>query len=384
VRVGITGQSGFIGSHLYGYLKNDEDFTLIPYKRRFFENCYELDEFLKRCDAVVHLAGANRGPDEEVYETNVQLAEVLVSALKRVGSTPHLIYSSSIHETRDTAYGRSKLHAREMFSEWAHENGAKFTGLIIPNVFGPFCSPFYNSVVATFCHQLTHGQEPEIRDDQTIALVYIDDVLQKIQRVIMYGLESDEMTVPPNLEIKVSDLLDKLRGFKKQYIEKKVIPDLSDPFLLNLFNTFRSYIEPGHYPTPYDVKQDHRGRLFEAVRALNKGQAFFSTTKPGVERGNHYHRRKLERFITVKGRALVQLRRVGASTIQEYVLDGEKPSYIDIPVLYTHNLINIGEDELLMLFWTSELYNPEHPDTYYEPVNDPQSFDESIFMEAPT
>jgi len=382
VRVGITGQSGFIGSHLHSYLKNDEDVTLIPYQRRFFENAYELDKFLKRCDTVVHLAGANRGPDEKVYETNVQLAEGLISALIRAGSTPHLIYSSSIHESRDTAYGRSKLHARQTLSAWAHENDAKFTGLIIPNVYGPFCRPFYNSVVATFCHQLTHGQEPEIKDDQTIGLVYIDDVLQKMQRVIMYELESDEMMVPPNLEIKVSDLLNKLLIFKKQYMEEKVIPDLSDPFDLKLFNTFRSYIEPGHYPIPYEVKQDHRGRLFEAVRSLNQGQAFFSTTKPGVERGNHYHRRKVERFSIVKGRALVQLRRVGTTTVQDYVLDGEKPAYIDIPVLYTHNLINIGEEELLMLFWTSELYNPEDPDTYYEVVNEPSLFDESIILEA--
>ena len=382
MRVGITGQSGFIGSHLHSYLETDEDVTLIPYQRRFFENAYELDKFLRRCDVVVHLAGANRGPDEEVYETNVQLAEGLVSALERTGSTPHLIYSSSTHETRDTAYGRSKLHARQTLSAWAHENGAKFTGLIIPNVYGPFCRPFYNSVVATFCHQLTHGQEPEIKEDQPIGLIYIDDVLQKIHRVILYELESDEMLVPPNLEIKVSDLLDKLQGFKQQYIEEKVIPDLSEPFDLKMFNTFKSYIEPGHYPIPYDVKQDHRGYLFEAIRSLNQGQAFLSTTKPGVERGNHYHRRKVERFSIVKGRALVQLRRVGSDAINDYILNGEKPSYIDIPVLHTHNLINVGEEELLMLFWTSELYNPEDPDTYYETVNEPKSYDEPITLEA--
>lgn len=382
MRVGITGQSGFIGSHLYSYLKTDEDVTLIPYQRRFFENAYELDKFLQSCDVVVHLAGANLGPDEEVYEDNIQLAEGLVSALERTRSTPHLIYSSSTHENRDTAYGRSKHHARQTLSTWAHENDAKFTGLIIPNVYGPFCRPFYNSVVATYCYQLTHGQEPEIKTDQPIGLIYIDDVLQKIHRVILYELESDEMLVPPNLEMKMSDLLDKLQGFKQQYIEEKVIPDLSDPFDLKLFNTFRSHIEPGHYPVSYDVKQDHRGYLFEAIRALNQGQAFLSTTKPGVERGNHYHRRKVERFSIVKGRALVQLRRVGTNIIQDYFLDGEKPSYIDIPVLHTHNLINVGEEELIMLFWTSELYNPEDPDTYYEMVNEPKSYDESITLEA--
>ncbi len=382
MRVGITGETGFIGSHLHSYLKTDEDVTLIPCQRRFFENAYELDEFLRRCDVVVHLAGANRGPDEEVYETNVQLAEGLVSALERTGCTPHLIYSSSTHETRDTAYGRSKLHSRQTLSRWAHENGAKFTGLIIPNVYGPFCRPFYNSVVATFCHMLTHGQEPEMKDDQSVGLIYIDDVLQKIHRVILYELESDEMLVPPNLEIKVSDLLQKLHGFKQQYIEGKLIPDLSDPFDLKLFNTFRSYIESGHYPVSYDVKEDHRGYLFEAIRSLNQGQAFFSTTKPGVERGDHYHRRKVERFSIVKGRALVQLRRVGASAINDYILSGEKPSYIDIPVLHTHNLINIGEEELLMLFWTNELYNPEDPDTFYETVNEPKSYEEPMTLEA--
>ena len=382
MRVGITGQSGFIGSHLHSYLKTDEDVTLIPYQRRFFENVYELDNFLGRCDAVVHLAGVNRGPDEEVYETNVRLAEMLVSALKRTECTPHLIYSSSTHETRDTAYGRSKLHVRQMLSAWANEYGAKFTGFLIPNVYGPFCRPFYNSVVATFCHQLTHGQEPEIKTDQPIGLIYIDDLLDKIHRVILYELESDEMLVPPNLEMKVSDLLDKLQGFKQRYLEDKIIPDLSDPFDLKLFNTFRSYLEPGHYPVQYDVKKDHRGYLFEAIKSLNGGQAFLSTTKPGVERGNHYHRRKVERFSIVKGRALVQLRRVGTEKIQDYILSGEKPSYIDIPVLHTHNLINIGEEELFMLFWASELFNPEDPDTYYETVYKPESYEDSLSMEA--
>jgi UDP-2-acetamido-2,6-beta-L-arabino-hexul-4-ose reductase len=167
----------------------------------------------------------------------------------------------------------------------------------------------------------------------------------------------------------VSELLSKLRRFKEQYLNEKVIPDLSDPFNLSLFNTFRSYIEPDYYPVQYDLKTDDRGTLFEAVRSLNQGQVFFSYTKPGIERGNHYHRRKLERFSIIKGKALVRLRRIGTEKIVEYTLNGDTPSYVDIPIHHTHNLINVGEEDLLILFWASELFNPDYADTYYEKVD---------------
>lgn len=323
---------------------------------------------MKRCDVLVHLAGMNRGPDKQIYDTNIQLAKKLVESLEQVNPAPHVIFSSSIHEKKGTPYGKSKHESRLILSKWAKTKKATFTGLIIPNVYGPFCRPFYNSVVATFCHQLTHNLEPELHVDQHLGLVYIDELLQAIYNVIKKGKGMDELHVEASKEILVSELLSKLRYFKEKYVNQKVIPYIEDPFDLSLFNTFRSYLDPDYYPVPYESKTDERGNLVEVVKSLNQGQAFFSTTKPGIERGNHYHRRKLERFSIIKGKARVQLRRIGEEEIIEYNMDGDNPSYIDIPVLYTHNLVNTGDEELLMLFWASELFNPDDPDTIYEKV----------------
>ena len=159
-----------------------------------------------------------------------------------------------------------------------------------------------------------------------------------------------------------------LNYFKKKYVVENTIPDLTEQFDLQLFNVYRSYLEHDHYPLKYEIKSDDRGFLFELIRTLNSGQVFFSKSKPKIERGNHYHRRKLERFSIIKGEALVQMRRIGTNEIIEYQLDGNNPSYIDIPILFTHNLVNTGNDELLMMFWSNELYNPDDPDTYYEKV----------------
>lgn len=368
LNVGITGQSGFIGSHLQVYLRANENITLVPFQRRFFVLSQELDNFLQSCNVVVHLAGMNRGPDHEIYDTNVQLAEKLVSSLERTGHKPHVIYSSSTHEGRDSPYGESKRESRLIISKWAHKNNAKFTGLIIPNVYGPFCKPFYNSVVATFCHQLIYGLTPEIHEDQSIGLIYVNTLVQKIYEVMKNGLNADEMPIPATEEIMISELLPKLIHFKEKYLDEKIVPNLEDSFDLSLFNTLRSYIEPEYYPIHYNLKTDDRGQLFEIVKSLSQGQVFFSSTKPGIERGNHYHRRKMERFSIIKGKALVQMRRVGKDKVIEYILNGDNPSFVDIPILYTHNLVNTGEDELLMLFWTSELFKPDDPDTIYEKV----------------
>ncbi|MCW4049041.1 MAG: NAD-dependent epimerase/dehydratase family protein [Candidatus Bathyarchaeota archaeon] len=370
MKVGITGQTGFIGSHLASYLKLKENISVLPFHRDYLKSETMLDNFLQNCDAVVHLAGMNRGPDSEVYETNISLAETLVKSLERAGNKPHVIYSSSIHEAKDTSYGKSKKESRLILSRWANENNAKFTGLVTPNVYGPFCKPFYNSVVATFCYQLTHEQKPEIHVDQSVSLLYVNTLVHQIYEIIKTEETSHEMYLPPTREVTVSGLLAKLIHFKEKYMGEKTIPALSDPFDLSLFNTFRSYIETSYFPVPYEMKADDRGYLFEIVRSLNQGQVFFSTTKPGIERGNHYHRRKVERFTVIKGKAKVQLRRIGTKEIIEHHMDGEHPSYIDMPIHYTHNLVNTGQEELHMLFWASELYNPEDPDTFYEQVQE--------------
>jgi UDP-2-acetamido-2,6-beta-L-arabino-hexul-4-ose reductase len=369
MKVGITGQSGFIGYHLTNYLslKKDE-IELISFGKSFFSDTKKLRNFLLECDIVVHLAGMNRGSDKEVYDCNLRLASQLVKAFEECHVKPYVIFASSIQEERENAYGRSKKDATDLFIDWAVRNDAKFTSLIIPNVFGPFCKPYYNSVVATFCYQLAHNQEPRIESDEVLRLIFVNDLVEYIYNVIKYP--SNEFRVYPQTytEIRVSEILSKLNEFKEIYLINHTIPVLISLFDVSLFNTFRSYIDTDHFPVKSVLQSDERGDLVEAVKEKTGGQVFYSFTKPGKTRGNHYHRRKIERFFVVKGVASIKLRKIGSSQIVEYRLNGEKPSYVDIPVYYTHNITNIGETDLLTLFWTNELFKKEDPDTYYEAV----------------
>jgi UDP-2-acetamido-2,6-beta-L-arabino-hexul-4-ose reductase len=374
ISVGITGQAGFIGSHLYNYLGQNDQITRIPFQDEFFQHPEQLQEFVKKCEVIVHLAGVNRHADPDtLYRTNLDLVNLLLQACEATGSKPHIIFSSSTQEERDNEYGRSKRDSRQILEKWAQKNSSRFTGLIIPNVFGPFGKPFYNSVVSTFCHQLTHNEQPEIHIDGTLNLIYVGELMKEFERVILWERDkknklTDTCIVPHSATAKVSEILSILLDFKDLYLEKQIIPDLSDPFHLNLFNTFRCYVPPDYYPVKYSQHTDDRGSFVEVLRSQNSGQNSYSTTRPGITRGNHYHTRKVERFSVIKGKARIQLRRIGTDEIIEYFMDGKNPAFVDMPVWHTHNITNIGKDDLLTLFWINEPYDPEDPDTFFEDV----------------
>jgi UDP-2-acetamido-2,6-beta-L-arabino-hexul-4-ose reductase len=369
MKVGITGQSGFIGYHLTSFLVLKKgEIELIPFERSFFSDTRKLRDFLLECDVVVHLAGMNRGSEKEVFDCNVDLASQLINALEDCHVAPYVIFASSTQEERETPYGRSKRRATDLFIEWANRNNAKFTSLLIPNVFGPFCKPFYNSVVATFCHQLTHDQEPKIEIDAVLKLIFVNDLIEYIYNVIKKPPKEFRVYPLADAEIRVSEILPKLAEFRDIYLKNHVFPFLGSSFDVNLFNTFRSYIDLDHFPIESRLQSDERGDLAEVVKEKTGGQVFYSFTKPGKTRGNHYHRRKIERFFVVKGLASIKLRKIGSSQTVEYTLNGDQPSYVDIPVFFTHNITNVGEADLLTLFWTNELFNKEDPDTYYEVV----------------
>jgi UDP-2-acetamido-2,6-beta-L-arabino-hexul-4-ose reductase len=369
MNVGITGQTGFIGYHLNNYLslKKDE-ISLVPFEKSFFEDPSKLKIFLSKCDILVHLAGKNRGSEKDVYDSNVKFASLLVQALEECQKAPFVIFASSSQEERDNAYGRSKKEATILFIDWASKNNGKFVSLLIPNVFGPFCRPYYNSVIATFCHQLTHNEEPKIQNDAVLKLIYVSDLVEYIYEVMKTYPNKHRLTFQEFTEIRVSEILSKLEIFKEIYLKNGIIPFLNNCFDVALFNTFRSYIEPNHFPIKNQIQSDERGDLVEVVKEKTGGQIFYSFTKPGKTRGNHFHRRKIERFFVLKGVASLKLRKIGSNQIIEYLLNGNEPSYVDIPIFYTHNISNIGETDLLTLFWTNELFNKEDSDTYFEIV----------------
>lgn len=370
-KIGITGQEGFVGKHLYHTLGLfTEEFERVPYNKSIFENENELDAFVSQCDVIVHLAAVNRHESEQViYETNVGLVNKLIAALERTGSKAHILISSSTQEERDNLYGKSKKEGREALVNWANTNGGKVTGLIIPNVFGAFGKPFYNSFIATFCYQLTHNQTPNVANDGEVKLIYVQELVAVILKEIRKGESKAQYFVEPTAVKKVSEVLALLEEYKAQYFEKGEIPALNTPFELNLFNTYRSYMDYAtHFPVKFTQHTDPRGAFVEVIRLGIGGQCSFSTTVPGITRGNHYHTRKIERFAVIKGKALIQLRKIGTDEVLDFYLDGNEPAYVDMPIWYTHNIKNIGEEELYTIFWINEPYNPEDADTYFEEV----------------
>lgn len=367
-KIGITGQNGFVGSHLYNTLGLfAEEFERIDFQKEFFEDEAKLDEFVAQCDVIVHLAAMNRHESEQfIYETNVALAKKMVASLERTNSKAHVLISSSTQEERDNLYGKSKREGREVIVNWANNNDGKVTGLIIPNVFGAFGKPFYNSFVATFCHQLTHGETPTIANDGEVKLIYVQELVDLIIEEIRSEKSQPELFIEPTSINKVSEVLVLLNEYKSKYFDGGEIPAINNTFEHNLFNTYRSYIDYAtHYPVKFTQHTDPRGAFVEVIRLGIGGQCSFSTTVPDITRGNHYHTRKIERFAVIKGKALIQLRKIGTDEVLDFYLDGNEPAYVDMPIWYTHNIKNIGEEELYTIFWINEAFNPEDADTYF-------------------
>ncbi len=371
IKIGITGQNGFIGSHLINnLLLYPKEFEIINFNRNFFNNEKSLDEFVLKCDVIIHLAALNRHDDpDEIFRINVSLVQCLINSLSRTKSRTHVIMASSTQEALDNPYGLSKKKCREMLLKWANSTKNKFTGLIIPNVFGPFGNPFYNSVVTTFCHQISNRQKPKINEDGILKLIYINDLVKKIIEIIRNYETKDLYKINHSYILKVSDLLKLIKSFYETYELNGEIPYLNSKFELDLFNTYRCHMNINDYfPVNFIKHNDKRGSFFEMIRFSDGGQVSFSTTEPGYVRGNHFHTRKIERFAVIKGKALIQLRRIGSDKILSFYLDGNSPSYVDIPIWFTHNIKNIGDELLYTNFWINEVYNPDDPDTFFEDV----------------
>ena len=369
IKVGITGHNGFLGTHLKNQLNFKYDsYQIIPFERSYFDAPNQLQQFARQCDIIIHLAGLNRHHSQEViYNTNLALSQKLADALVAAAFDGQLIFASSLHQAQNTPYGRSKKESNDIFVHTAEKLHFSYTGLIIPNIFGPFGQPHYNSFIATFCHCLIQNKSPAIQDN-VIDLIYVDAVIETI--ILALGVDGIRINkIPHQISISVKEVWNLLIYHKQIYFEKGVIPDLKNSFELSLFNTFLSAIVEGpYYPRPYKVHSDVRGIFVELIREFNGGQTSFSITRPGVTRGNHFHTRKIERFSVIQGEAEVNIRKIGSQDVKKFYLKGDCPAYIDIPIWYTHNITNIGHDDLITVFWINEPYNSEDTDTYVEIV----------------
>lgn len=311
---------------------------------------------------VLHLAGVNRGSADEVLRGNVAAAEALAAAVRAAVPPPAtIVFANSVHAGADTPYGAGKRRAAEILAAATADVGAAFVDLALPNLFGEHGRPFYNAVTATFCHLLARGEEPVVAQDRELSLLHAQDAA-----AVLVGEAGQAAIGQRRHRIGVAQLRERLAGFATAYATGTV-PALHTPFDVALFNTYRSYTRVGARPlTPH---RDGRGSFHEVVRCLGgPGQSSFSTTVPGVTRGDHFHLAKVERFAVLAGRARIALRKVLTGEVVHVDVDGAEPAFVDMPTMWAHNITNTGDGELHTLFWTNDLFDPAAPDTYPEPV----------------
>ncbi len=369
MKIAISGYKGFIGMHLVNtliHIKNFEKNNICFIEKKDFNNSSELMKKLSDCEIIIHLAGVNRHKNSTyLYDENIRLTEVLIKNISK--STKCVIFSSSIQQDLKNPFGHSKLKCSQLFENWAKSSKTIFINLKIPNVFGPFCKPDYNSFVSTFCHKIVNSENIKEINDNEVNLIYIDDLVNEFIECI-YNPKNKPLEISKFHNLISTNVISVHQILKNQwhsYDKKNTIPEISSEFEKNLFNTLRSFISlDNYYPKNLLKHRDERGFFSEILRTEGQGQFSISTTLKGVTRGNHFHSRKIERFIVVEGKAIVSLRRIDSEKVFSFKLDGSNLNYIDIPVWYTHNISNIGDKKLLTLFWINEPYDPKNTDTF--------------------
>nr|WP_230416671.1 NAD-dependent epimerase/dehydratase family protein [Micromonospora tarapacensis] len=362
MRLAITGGDGFLGWHtrvLARALGWPEPVSLT---RADLADPAVLAAKVAGADRVLHLAGVNRGDPVEVAAGNVELAAALARGLRQCPAPPRtVVFANSVQAGNGTPYGDAKAVAAETLAG----TGLDFADVRLANLYGEHGRPFYNSVVATFCRLLADGRRPEVHEDRELQLVHVIDAAAHLLGVPTAG--SWDAAMPP-LRVGVREVADRLAGYAALY-RRGEIPPLPDRHAVRLFNTYRSHCFPAHYPLPLPRHADPRGELTEVVKSHGgQGQTFCSTSHPEVTRGEHFHLAKVERFAVLRGSAEISLRRVGHDEVVRFPVDGDSPVVVDMPTMWIHKIVNTGRGELLTLFWVNELFDPERPDTYAEPV----------------
>ena len=361
MKIVVTGAEGFLGWHLRCRLRAQGDHEVIPVSRSSFGR---LSEFAADAEAIVHLAGINRATDDELVDGNIALAQDVAAAVTVMKRPPRIVYANSIRADDGTPYGSGKSSASRVIADAVERTAGTFVDVVLPNLFGEHGRPSYNSFVATFAHAAAAGVETEV-DDRSVPLLHVQDAAQ----VLIEGLSGTSRTEQPAGEPHgVAEVLALLRGYADIYRSGE-IPAISSVFERNLFNTYRAAVFESQTPIRFEQRRDERGTLVETIKVHGgAGQTFFSTTVPGVTRGEHFHLTKIERFVVIGGRARIRVRRLFAHEVTSFDVNGDDPVAVDMPTMWTHDITNTGDDELLTLFWTDSIFDPAHPDTYPEPV----------------
>jgi UDP-2-acetamido-2,6-beta-L-arabino-hexul-4-ose reductase len=368
MKVAVTGAAGFLGWHARCNLKARGDFEVVPVSRMAMADGRRLSDALMGVDAVLHLAGVNRAQPDVLRDDNFGLAKQLTASLDRLNAVPVIVYANSIQSGNGEPFGDGKEAAAEHLLSWGLASGAPVADVRLPNLFGEHGRPHYNSVVATFSYELARDGEPIIQEDREIPLLHAQDAVDHLVDLVQRR-RAGTVTMGGQ-SMTVSDLLHRLSAFRDLYVTGD-IPDLVDPFDLSLFNTYRSFCFPDHFPIEPPLRSDVRGQLFECVRGHGgQTQVFCSSTNPGFTRGQHFHLRKVERFLVLRGTAEIELRRLFGDQVIRFKVAGDRPAIVDMPTMWAHSITNTGSDELMTLFWANEILDPDKSDTFPELVID--------------
>lgn len=357
----VTGAAGFIGTHLVRALSH-RGVEVMEYTR---SNSWEhLKSFLDRADVVFHLAGVNRPEYVEGYAENYEFTRQICEQLRALNRKPLIIFASSTQAGEDNPYGRSKLEAEGVLEGWVKDTGGSVRVCRLPGVFGPGCRPHYNSVVATFCHDIAHGVPVKISDpEQWVNLMFVEDAVSLLinsAKNCLTGFDFDYVTEP----IAYLETLESLAYFILEFHDSNqtLLPPGGD-FNTLLYGTYLSYVDPADLVYDLPTKPDFRGTLVECLKPPPFSQLFVSTTLPGIVRGNHYHNHKVEKFFVLSGKALIRLRPINSTDVTEIRVSGERFQGINIPPGFVHSIENTGDSNLITLFWSSEVFDPNSPDT---------------------
>ncbi len=366
----VTGASGFIGKHLVEALRRNVDQRVIEINRD--SSAEALLTGLREADIIYHLAGVNRPKDPAEFSTgNTKFTESICSGLTTLGKTPLVVISSSIQAALDNPYGTSKREAEIALERWAHNAGGRVAVLRLKNVFGKWCRPNYNSVTATFCHNVALKLPIQISDPaREIDLVYIDDVIEEFCSVDEASVQKGGIVfreIARSHKTTLGELAALIQSFRRSR-ETLELPSFADEFTRRLYATYLSYLDGNRFGYALEQKSDARGSLAEFIKQPHFGQIFVSRTKPGVTRGNHYHHTKTEKFFVVEGDAVIRFRPIAGGDIVEHRVSGKEFKVVDIPPGYAHSIENTGATELITLFWASEVFDPKKPDVYFQNV----------------
>ncbi|MGX8832908.1 polysaccharide biosynthesis C-terminal domain-containing protein [Amedibacillus sp. YH-ame6] len=380
MKILVTGSKGFVGKNLVSTLNaiqtgksNTYDILIDEVYEYDIDNTKEdLKKFCQDCDFVINLAGVNRPQDpSEFYDGNKGFAETLCSYLNDANNIAPILLSSSIQVGRDNDYAKSKKEGEALLQTFGNDNGNKIYIYRFANLFGKWCKPNYNSVTATWCYNIANGKDIQINDPNVeLPLCYIDDVVEEIIHCMMgdaFEVSDDCYGVKNTYNISLGDLASLLKSFKDSRVTLNVI-NQNDELTKKLYATYLSYLPENEFSYTLKMNKDERGSFTEFLKTKEYGQVSVNISKPGITKGNHWHHTKNEKFLVVSGTGLIQFRKIDEGKIFEYRVSGEKLEVIDIPVGYTHNIINLGEQDMVTIMWANETFDPNKPDTYYEEV----------------